>query len=77
MATTIILPSSASERNRILASDSIRRRALERLYERREAVQRLISALETYQQAREKRMAQCIDIAVIQKSPSDFAQSQI
>ena len=77
MATTIILPSSTSERNRLLASDSIRRRALERLYERRQAVQDLISALEAYQLSRQKRLAQCVSFASIEKSPSDFSQLQI
>lgn len=78
MATTITLPPvCSSERNRLLAADSIRRRALERLYERRETVRTLIAALEGYQQARETRLAQCISLSTIPPSPSDFSQSRI
>ena len=44
MATTILrLNTFSSERNQLFAVDLIRRRALERLYERREAVETLIS----------------------------------
>ena len=58
MATTITLPPvSSSERNRLVAADAIRRRALERLYERRETVKTLIAALEGYQRSRETRLA--------------------
>ena len=80
MATTITLPpTSSAERNRHLAVESIRRRALERLYERRNAVQNLIAALEAYQQSRETRLAQCVSFASIAASvrTSDFSRSQI
>jgi hypothetical protein len=78
MATTITLPPvSSSERNRLLTADSIRRRALERLYERRETVKNLIAALEGYQSARETRLAQCIAMPPIPKSQSGFSRSQI
>jgi hypothetical protein len=75
MATTITLPPiSSAERNQLLAVDTVRRRALERLYERREAVQDLISALETYQQSRQARMAQCLTFSSLQTSPSNFSR---
>ena len=79
MATTITLPPvSSAERNRLLAADSIRRRALERLYERRETVRTLIAALEGYQRAREMRMAQCIAFTTSQRmSQSSFSRSRI
>jgi hypothetical protein len=58
----IALPSpSSSERSRLLNVDSIRRRALERLYERRAAVDGLISSLEKYQKASAIRRAACIE----------------
>ena len=78
MATTITLPpTSSTERTRLLAVESIRRRALERLYERKEAVLNLIQALEAYQESREERLAQCVSFAVSRTSPSDFSRSQI
>lgn len=78
MATTITLPPvSSSERNRLLAVESIRRRALERLYERRETVRTLIAALEGYQRAREARQAECISLTAIPTSPSSFSRSRI
>lgn len=78
MATTIALPRTIStERTRILATDSIRQRALDRLYERREAVQNLISALEAYQESRQARLAQCLTFSAIRTSPSGFSRLQI
>jgi hypothetical protein len=78
MATTITLPPvSSSDRNRLLAADSIRRRALERLYERRETVSNLIVALEGYQRSRETRLAQCIALNVTPTSLSSFSRSRI
>ena len=77
MATMIALPSSSTERNRILAVELIRRRALERLYERREAVHNLICALEAYQQSRQARLAQCVSFAATRTSPSGFSRSRI
>jgi hypothetical protein len=78
MATTITLPPvSSSERNRLLTADSIRRRALERLYERRETVRTLIAALESYQQSRETRLAQCITFTATAMSLSSFSRSRI
>jgi hypothetical protein len=54
----ILLPvAHASERSRLLAVSVIRRRALERLYERRKAVESLIQSLEDYQRVREARVA--------------------
>jgi hypothetical protein len=78
MATTLTLPPvCSSERNRLLSADSIRRRALERLYERRETVENLIIALEGYQRARETRLAQCIALPPIPTSQSGFFRSRI
>jgi hypothetical protein len=78
MATTITLPPvSSSERRPLLAADSIRRRALERLYERRETVRTLIVALEGYQRSREARLAQCISLNTTPMCPSSFSRSRI
>ena len=64
----ISLPSpSSSERSRLLNVDSIRRRALERLYERRAAVDGLISSLEQYQESRAIRRAECIEFSAERK----------
>jgi len=78
MATTITLPSVSSlERNQLLAADYVRRRALERLYERRETVKTLIAALEEYERSRETRLAQCVAITSASTSRSGFSRSQI
>jgi hypothetical protein len=66
--TTITLPTStSSERNRILAVDLMRRRALDRLYERRAAVETLIQSLEDYQKMREARLSRSVDFTVARK----------
>jgi len=65
-ATQAVLIQSILERNRFTGSDSIRRRALERLYERRATVDELIDSLERYQQHRQQA-AQCIDISAGRK----------
>ena len=50
--TPILLPrADASERSRLLVVDVIRRRALQRLYERKNAVDNLIQSLEEYQRS--------------------------
>ena len=76
---TVALPAPASaERYRRLSADALRRRALDRLYERRSALQSLILALENYQRSREVRRAHCIDFSVLaRKYSSDSAQSRI
>ena len=43
-------PTTTNQRSRSADSDAIRRRALERLYERRTAVDHLIESLERYQE---------------------------
>jgi hypothetical protein len=64
----ISLPSpSSSERSRLLNVDSIRRRALERLYERRAAVDGLISSLEEYEKSKAIRRAACIEFSAERK----------
>jgi hypothetical protein len=56
--TTIALPTStSSERSRLLTVDTMRRRALARLYERRTAVDDLIQSLEDYQRTHDARVA--------------------
>jgi hypothetical protein len=56
-----------SQRCRFTATDSIRRRALERLYERRSAVDQLILSLERYQGEQSARIANCIEISAAKK----------
>jgi len=54
----ILLPAAdASERSRLLAVDVIRRRALERLYERKSMVDSLIQTLEDYQRKMSSNVA--------------------
>ena len=52
------------ERCGVTPTDSIRRRALERLYERRSAVDQLIESLERYQREQAARRAECVAITV-------------
>jgi hypothetical protein len=66
--TTILLPTiSSPERNRLMSVDLIRRRALDRLYQRKAAVEDLIQALEDYQRAESHQKAECIDFSVARK----------
>lgn len=66
MPITLPAPSSA-ERIRLLSVDVIRRRALERLYERRDAVQDLIRSLEGYAQCHKACAAECVELSVVRK----------
>ena len=64
----IALPApSSAERIRMLSVGVIRRRALERLYERREAVEDLIRSLEDYKQCYKVCAAERIDFSAAQK----------
>ena len=66
--STITLPlSTSSERSRLLAVDLMRRRALERLYERRAVVETLIQSLEEYQELREARLSRPVDFTDVRK----------
>ena len=58
-----LLASSSAERVRVSSADAIRRRALERLYERRDALEDLIRSLEGYEQCHKASAAACIDIS--------------
>lgn len=60
-------PPTSSEHNRLIPIDLIRRRALERLYERRAAVQDLIRSLEDYQRSTKSRMAGCIELTAVRR----------
>lgn len=64
----ILLPAADdSERSRLLAVDMIRRRALERLYQRRNAVENLIQSLEDYQRVHEARAASAVNFSASRK----------
>ncbi len=67
------IPVSDQQRYRITATDSFRRRALERLYERRCAVDQLIESLERYQAAQSSRRANCVQITSAQTSTSKMS----
>jgi hypothetical protein len=58
-----LLASSSTEGIRVSSGDAIRRRALERLYERRDAVEDLIRSLEGYEQCHKACAAECIDVS--------------
>jgi len=53
---------STAERSRSLASDHVRQRALQRLYEKKAAVEELIWSLEQYQNTQQKHRAECVEI---------------
>jgi hypothetical protein len=55
------------QRCRFTSTDSIRRRALARLYERRSAVDELIHSLERYQGEQSARLAKCVEITAGKK----------
>ena len=75
---TLALPApSSAERSRLLSTDHIRQRALERLYERRAAVDDLIRSLEEYQRVKGRRRAQCIEFSAARTCSSNYAQSRI
>jgi hypothetical protein len=75
---TLALPApSSAERSRLLSTDHIRRRALERLYERRAAVDDLIRSLEEYQRTKAGRRAPCVEISAVRTCSSNYAQSRI
>jgi len=60
----ISLPAPSSpERRRLIFSDFIRARALDRLYARKAAVEDLIRALEDYQRNQSSLGAECIEFS--------------
>ena len=61
---------SSAERSRLLNVNALRRRALERLYERRAAVDDLIQSLERYQDSTEGRRAPCIQFSAVSAKSS-------
>jgi hypothetical protein len=67
MPTTSPISRSIGERSRGLFSDTVRRRALQRLYEQRAAVEELISSLEQYQNAQQRHRAACVEFNVAPK----------
>jgi len=61
IAPTMILPQGSAERSRLLVTNEMRRRALQRLYERRSAVDHLIQSLEEYRRSADQtRESECI-----------------
>jgi hypothetical protein len=62
-----LVATSSAERNRELFADTVRRRALQRLYERRNAVEGLIRSLEGYERCQQARAAGCIEISAARK----------
>jgi hypothetical protein len=62
-----LVSSFSADRVRASFTDDIRRRALERLYERRDAVEDLIRSLEGYEQCHNARRAACIEFTGARK----------
>ena len=62
-----LVASFSADRVRASFADAIRRRALERLYERRDAVEDLIRSLEGYEQCHKVRKAACIEFSAARK----------
>jgi len=68
MINANILPmTTPTIRDRNSGTDAIRRRALERLYERRAAVDELIESLEIYQRCHDSQRAVCISFSEMPK----------
>ena len=67
MNLSVQMTTSIADRSRCLASDNVRRRALERLYEQKAAVDELISSLEQYQKRQEKHRTVCIEFSAAPK----------
>jgi hypothetical protein len=68
MTNPIVIPSAFSaDRRRLLSMNVIRRRALDRLYQRRAAVDGLIRSLEDYQRMREIRVAGGASLIALEK----------
>ena len=65
MTSSAVLISSSPVTSRL--ADDIRRRALERLYERRDTVDELILALENYLEYRRDSRAPCVSISAARK----------
>jgi hypothetical protein len=61
MTPTMLPAPMTVERSRLISSDYIRARALDRLYERRAAVEDLIRSLEIYQRSHVSRRAECVE----------------
>ena len=57
---TLALPANASIERSHLPVDFIRRRALDRLYQRKAAIEDLIRSLEDYERVNRPRAAECI-----------------
>lgn len=68
MTNPIVMPSPFSaDRRRLLSANVIRRRALDRLYERRASIEDLIRSLEDYQRFREIRVAGGMPLTALEK----------
>jgi hypothetical protein len=64
---SLFMLSTSAERSRAMSGDDIRRRALERLYERRHAVEVLIRSLEGYEQCHKPCATASIDVSAARK----------
>lgn len=62
-----LVASLSADHVRASSADAIRRRALERLYERRDSVEDLIRSLEGYEQCHKARRAACIEFSAARK----------
>ena len=67
LADLRIPPRSYCHRKRTSASDLIKKRALERLYQRRETIDRLIDTLQQYQEEHRASIPPCKDITSVRK----------
>jgi hypothetical protein len=73
--TLTMLPAVASlERTRLIPADFIRRRALDRLYERKAAVEDLIRSLEIYERSINPHAAECVPFSEPLKCSSSCAR---
>jgi len=67
MMPTASLSTLYADRSRFPSAETVRRRALRRLYERRDVLEQLILSLERYQQAQREQRAECLDFSAGRK----------
>jgi hypothetical protein len=74
MSLTVIPAAASLERSRLIPNDFIRRRALERLYQRKAAVEDLIRSLEGYERTTHPKTGECIPFNALEKCSSSCAR---
>jgi hypothetical protein len=74
MPLTVIPAVASIERSRLIPDNFLRRRALERLYERKAAVEDLIRSLEGYERTTHAKIGECVPFNGLLKCSSSCAR---